>query len=163
MPPRTTSAYQGILSRPIGYDALGSPRDTRALADKFDALCFCFDVKPQSVDRDLVLVLARRYVPGFQVGKARDPPQKKWDDVGLARLWLACRAARPGFSTDKETLSQICRRGSIRRLTGKVKPVWIQQLLNKARLSPLVQLLESNNPADNKFARRFIAKHSSRI
>lgn len=162
MASRTKSAYEGILSQPIGYGALAATRGTEALAAKIDALCLCFGVEPQSVDRNLVLVLARRYVPGFQVGKAKEPPQKKWDDIGLARLWMLCRETRPGFSTDKETIAQICRRENVRRLTGKVKPVWVQQLLNKARLSPLVQLIESSKPADNQFAREFLAKHSSR-
>ena len=156
----TRSGYEGVLSQPIDYNVLRTLRYNRTLDSRIDALCLCFGVDPHAVNRTLVLVLARRYVPGFQLGKAKVPLQKKWDDIGLAHLWLLCRDTRPRYTTNQKSLIEICRQTSVRRFAGNVKPIWIQQLLNKARLSPLVQLLESGNPIDNQFAKQFLAKHS---
>lgn len=157
------SDYEGILSQPIEYDALSTLRDTGAIASRIDALCLSFGVDPRNVNRPLVLRLARRYVPGFQIGKVKRPRQRKWDDIGLASLWLLRRDVQRGSNVDKETVAKVLRHESVWQITGKIKPVWIQQLLNKARLSPLVQLIESSNPADNQFAREFIAKHARQV
>jgi hypothetical protein len=35
--------------------------------------------------------------------------------------------------------------------------VWLEQLLDRARLSSLVQMIDSANPADKTFARRLLA------
>ena len=38
--------------------------------------------------------------------------------------------------------------------------MWLKQLLDRARLSPLVLMIESANPADQKFARKLLATFS---
>jgi hypothetical protein len=74
----------------------------------------------------------------------------------LAKLWVLFRAARAEFPTDKSAIEYLAKRKELRELTGKTKPVWVEQLLDKARLSPLVQMMESVNPADRQYARKFL-------
>jgi hypothetical protein len=38
--------------------------------------------------------------------------------------------------------------------------VWLDQLLDRARLSPLVQMIESANPAAKKFAQKLLEAFS---
>jgi hypothetical protein len=67
------------------------------------------------------------------------------------------RSARPKFTSDRRAIQSLTRRKEIKEITGQAKPVWLQQLLDRARLSPLVQMIESANPADKTFARRLLA------
>ena len=141
----------------MGYNVFQSRRE---LDLKIDALCVCFGVEPRSVNRDSILILARRYVPGFQVGKIKDPPQKRWDDIRLARLSILFSDARPRFGTDRDAVAHIHRLKIAHSLTGRVKLVWLQQLLDKAKRSPLVQMTESDYSSDKQFARMFLIKHT---
>ena len=127
--------------------------------EKLDLLCRHYGVNSDEVNRRHALTLARRYVPGFQVARGKPPidPRKKWDDIRLARLWILFRAARPNFPSDKNALASIAKQKDLQHITGKANFVWLEQLLDKARLSPLVQIIESGSPADRKFARNFLA------
>jgi hypothetical protein len=126
------------------------------MQERLDALCASFGVDPLRVNRHHALTLARRYVGGFQIERRNVHRSKKWDDLRLAQLWLLFRAARPSFSTNSLTTAFLARQNNTRKLTGRVKPIWIEQLLDKARLSPLVQMLESSNPTDVQFARALL-------
>jgi len=56
-------------------------------------------------------------------------------------------------------VSFLSRQKELEGITGKVEPVWVKQLLEKAKRSPLVQMMESDRPADRKFASKFLATH----
>jgi hypothetical protein len=160
-PRRFRVPYQGVLARPIEYESF-SKAGRQSLAAKVDALCAYYGIQPESINRDLLVVLARRYVPGFQVGKFREPKQKRWDDIQLARLWLLYRQSRLRFGSDKEAIAHLHALKATQRLTGAIMLVWLGQLIDKAKRSPLVQLLESGNPSDKEFARKFLDAHAGR-
>jgi hypothetical protein len=160
-PRRNRVLYQGILAQPIEYNSF-SKAGRQSLAPRVDALCAHYGIKPDSINRDRVTILARRYVPGFQVGKFREPKQKRWDDIHLARLWLVFSVARRRFTTDKEAIAYVYSLKATQRLTGAIMLVWLGQLIDKAKRSPLVQLLESGNPSDKDFARKFLDAHAGR-
>jgi hypothetical protein len=163
--------YAGALAKPIPYGffcvptLFGGGRSVQAgrlqtvILEKLDALCRHHGVESDEVNRAHALTLARRYVPGFQIarGKPQIDPRKKWDDIRLARLRVLFRAARPKFPSDRSALAYIAKQKDLQQITGKAKFVWLEQLLDKARLSPLVQMMESGNPADRKFAWSFLA------
>ena len=167
MRPNSKSPYRGTLVRPINYESYGStngssgsPIDpTIVLSKKLNALCRYYGVKPTEINREHVLILAGRYVPGFQIGRDKRP-RRKWDDVRLAQLWMFFRSTRRECSNDESAIGNIVMHQDFRRIVANLKPVWIKQLLAKARLSPLVQMLESSNPCDNDFAQKFLSKHS---
>jgi hypothetical protein len=162
----TKAPYEGILATPMAFDLFrGIPLNARRsetsslIASKLEALCRYYEIDVGKVNRQLVLTLARRYVPGFQLNRSAQARRKRWNDLRLAELWLLFRQARAKFPTDKGALEHIARDQRFRRFAGDVKPVWVGQLLDKARHSPLVQMLESSNPIDREFARRFMDKH----
>jgi len=127
---------------------------------KLEELCRGYGVNPQHVNLQLILALARRYEPGFQVaGKLPRPP--KWNDFRLARLWREFRNIRANFKTDKAALAYIAVQSDLRQITGKVKVVWLQQILDRAKKSALVQLMESSDEIDREFAQRFLAAHEA--
>jgi hypothetical protein len=165
MRPSSKSPYHGTLARPINYETYvstngssGSP-PPKVLSGKLNALCRYYGVEPTEINREHVLILAGRYVPGFQIGRVK-PPRRKWDDVRLAQLWMYFRSVRRECSNDESAIGNILVHQDFQRIMANLKPVWIKQLLDKARLSPLVQMLESSNPCDNDFAQKFLSKHS---
>jgi hypothetical protein len=113
------------------------------LSNKLSALCNEYGVKPKEVDRELILVLARRYVPGFQIDKGTVRRHKKWDDLRLAQLWVVFRSARSTAASDKSAVVKLVQRSDVQGIAGNVKVIWILQLLTRAKLSPLVQMMES--------------------
>jgi hypothetical protein len=149
--------YQGVLSRGLTYSTLVN--HPKLLSLKLDALCRCYGVSSHEVNLHLVLVLARRCVPGFQIERRTSPPRRKWDDIRLAQLWIQFRKVREDFKTDKGALAHVAIQKDMRQITGNVKLVWIGQMLEKAKRSPLVQLMESSNKADRVFAKRFLNAH----
>jgi hypothetical protein len=158
--------YRGTLVRPINYDTYlsvkgssRSPKNPTMVFDKLTALCRYYGVPPANVNREHVLTLAGRYVPGFQIARVKQRRHKRWDDLRLAQLWVHFRSARRNFSNDEIALANIAKDEDFRQITGNVKLVWVKQLLDRARLSPLVQMLESKNPCDNDFAQKFLSKH----
>ena len=167
MRPTSKSPYRGTLVRPINYETYvstngssGSAIDpTIVLSGKLNALCRYYGVEPTEINREHVLILAGRYVPGFQIGRVKRP-RRKWDDVRLAQLWIYFRGVRRECSSDESAIGNILMHQDFQRIMANLKPVWIKQLLDKARLSPLVQMLESSNPCDNDFAKKFLSKHS---
>ena len=167
MRPTSKSPYRGTLVRPINYETYvstngssGFPIDpTIVLSGKLNALCRYYGVDPTEINRGHVLILAGRYVPGFQIGRVK-PPRRKWDDVRLAQLWMFFRSARRECTNDESAIGIILMHRDFRRIIANLQPVWIKQLLDKARLSPLVQMLESSNPCDDDFAQKFLSKHS---
>ena len=165
---RSTSKlpYRGTLVRPITYDSYlsanrsgGSPKNVTIVSDKLTALCRYYGVTPAKVNREHVLTLAMRYVPGFQIGRVKRPRHGRWDDVRLAQLLIYFRSARQNFSNDESALANIAKLEDFQQITGNVKLVWVKQLLDRASRSPLVQMLESSNPCDNDFAQKFLSKH----
>ena len=72
-------------------------------------------------------------------------------------LWKLFRTARLEFPTNRSAINHLAKQREVRKLTGKVEAVWVGQLLDKARLSPLVQMIESTNPNDNEFGRKLLA------
>jgi hypothetical protein len=176
MKQKSRSPYVEALAKPIPFDYFRVPtifsdarnvqggRFQMVMAEKLNALCRSYRVDPKEVNRQHALTLAQRHIPGFQIdrGKRRVHPRKKWDDVRLAKLWVLFRAARAEFPTDKSAIEYLAKRQELRELTGKTKPVWVEQLLDKARLSPLVQMMESVNSADRQFARKFLGSLSER-
>jgi hypothetical protein len=167
MRPTSKSPYRGTLVRPINYETYvstngsgGSAIDlTIALSGKLSALCRYYGVEPTEINREHVLILAGRYVPGFQIGRVKRA-RRKWDDVRLAQLWMYFRSVRRECSNDESAIGIILMHQDFQWILANLKPVWIKQLLDKARLSPLVQMLESSNPCDNDFAQKFLSKHS---
>lgn len=135
-----------------------SPDFLALVESRLDTLFVAWGIDPTRVNRPHALALARRYVRGFQIERRRQARAKKWDDINLARLWLLFREARPNFPTDWEATVALANRTTTRKLAGKVKPIWIEQLLDRARFSPLVQMLESDNPVDTEFARRLLRR-----
>jgi len=128
------------------------------LDERLNTLCQAYEVDPKEVNRHHALTLAQRLIPGFQIdrGKRRAYPQKKWDDARLTALWILYRSARPSFDSDKSAIASLSKSKGIREITGTAKSVWVEQLLDRARLSPLVRMIESTNPADKKFARKLL-------
>jgi hypothetical protein len=142
-------------------DSEQTPRLTAVILEKLDALCRYYGVEFRDVNHEHALTLARRYVPGFQIGGGRPlGPRKKWNDIRLAQLWIFFRAARPEFRSDISALTHIAKHKGFQQITGKAKPVWLKQLVEKAKLSPLVQMMESSNPSDAEFAWNFLARHT---
>jgi hypothetical protein len=129
------------------------------ISAKLEELCRCHGVSPQEVNLDLIVRLARRHVPGFQVAGTRLPRRPKWNDFRLARLWKEFRNIRGDFDTDKSALAYIAAQSDFCQITGDVKFVWVKQMLERAKRSPLVQLMESSNKLDREFAQRFLASH----
>jgi hypothetical protein len=132
------------------------------ILERLDALCRHYGVDHRDISEEPVLALARRYVPGFQIdrgGRSHTGTRKKWDDIRLAQLWLRYRAVRSRFTSDKAATAYLSRQKELEGITGKVEPVWVKQLLEKAKRSPLVQMMESDRPADRKFASKFLATH----
>jgi hypothetical protein len=172
---KIAQAPDGLLTQPIPFDAFSAPSifgrnfdpDSAPFAllmqERLDALCASFGVDPLCVNRHHALTLARRYVRGFQIDRRNALRSRKWDDLRLAQLWLLFRAARPSFSTDRLTAAFLAKQNTTRKLTGRVKPIWVEQLLDKARLSPLVQMLESSNPNDVQFARTLVEQEESKV
>jgi hypothetical protein len=170
-----TRAPNEVLAEPIPFDLFRVPsifggrfnpdsaRFISLMQKRLDALCASFGVDPLCVNRHHALTLARRYVRGFQIDRRNAHRSKKWDDLRLAQLWLLFLAARPCFSTDRLTAAFMAKQKSTRKLTGKVKPIWVEQLLDKARLSPLVQMLESSNPNDVQFARALLESEGLKV
>ena len=167
MRPASKSPYRGTLVRPIDYESYLGANDfggslidpTIVISEKLTALCRYYGVKPTEINREHVLTLASRYVPGFQIGRVKRP-RRKWDDVRLAQLWMCFRSVRLKLSNDDSAIANIAVHRDLQRIAGAVKPVWLKQLLDKAKLSPLVQMLESSNLCDNDFARKFLSKHA---
>jgi hypothetical protein len=127
------------------------------LEEKLNTLCRSYEVDPVKVNRHHALILAQRLIPGFQIDRGkRRTPQKKWDDIRLTALWMLYRSARPKFTSDRSAIQSLTRRKEIKEITGKANPVWLEQLLDRARLSPLVQMIESANPGDKKFAQKLL-------
>jgi len=158
--------YEGLLAKPIPLASMrssgsGMPaRHSNAVfARKLRALCECYKVDPEDVNLEHVLTLARRYVPGFQIERKRRPRMRKWDDVRLAQFWLNFSNCRPRFQNDISTLTHMWGRSEVQELTGPVELAWLRQLLDKARRSPLVQLLASPRPSNREFARQFMNNH----
>jgi hypothetical protein len=171
MTQKLKSSHGGALTKSIPFDYLRAPtiildaqnveggRFQKLLQEKLTALCRTYDVDPEQVDREHALTLARRYISGFQIERhpRSAPKNRKWDDVRLAMLWKLFRKARQDFPNNRRAIEYLAKQRDVRKLTGKVQPVWVEQLLDKARLSPLVQMMESTNPSDNKFARKLLA------
>jgi hypothetical protein len=128
------------------------------LDERLNALCLAYEVDPKEVNRHHALILAQRLIRGFQIdrGKRRTHLQKKWDDIRLTALWIFYRSARRTCRSDKSAIASLTRSKEIREITGKAKSVWVEQLLDRARLSPLVQMIDSAHPADKKFARKLL-------
>ena len=101
---RKLKSYSGILAEPIPprvfRTSMRAGKLHRLTVEKLDAVCRYYGVDRHNIKQDHVLTLARRYVPGFQIGRSKPVATaagKKWDDVRLARLWLLFRAIRPEF------------------------------------------------------------------
>jgi len=86
------------------------------MREKLNALCRAYQVDPEEVNRHHALLLAQRFLPGFQIdrGKRRTHSPKKWDDVRLARLWTIYRSVRPKFDTDKAAIIHLARQSEIK-------------------------------------------------
>ena len=127
---------------------------------KLEEFCHSYGVNPRHVNLQLILALARRYEPGFQVA-GKLPRTPKWNDFRLARLWREFQNVRADFKTDKAALAYMAMQSDFRQINGEVKVVWLQQILDRAKRSPLVQLMESSNEIDREFAQRFLAAHEA--
>ena len=135
-----TLASNELLTQPIPFNSFRVPsifgrsfnpnsaHFVSLMQKRLDALCASFSVDPLCVNRHHALTLARRYVRGFQIERRNARRSKKWDDLRLAQLWLLFRAARPSFSTDRLTAAFMAKQSTTRRLTGRVKPIWVEQL-----------------------------------
>jgi hypothetical protein len=75
-------------------------------------------------------------------------------------LWIGFRSIRRKFPSDRSASEYLASLKEIREFAGKAQPVWLEQLLVRARLSPLVLMIESANPADQKFARKLLVTFS---
>jgi hypothetical protein len=172
MKEKRRSGHEDTLDTPIPFAVFRAPtifpvrrrieirHFQEVLDERLNTLCLAYEVDPKEVNRHHALILAQRLIPGFQIdrGKRRAHPQKKWDDTRLTALWIFYRSARPRFASDKSAIQSLTRCKEITEITGKAKSVWVEQLLDRARLSPLVQMIESANPADRKFALEIIVR-----
>jgi hypothetical protein len=170
MKEKQRSNYSDGLAEPIPFAVFRAPaifpsirrveirQFQEVLEEKLNTLCHSYGVDPKEVNRHHALILAQRLIPGFQIdrGKRRTHPQKKWDDIRLIALWSLYRSARHKFTSDRSAIVSLAKRKEIREIIGKAKLVWLEQLLDRARLNPLVQMIESANPADQKFARKLL-------
>ena len=161
MKEKQPSENNDTLTRRIPFDVFRAPtifpvsrrleirQFQEVLDERLNTLCRAYEVDPKELNRHHALILAQRLLPGFQIdrGKRRNP-EKKWDDIRLTALWIFYRSARRSFMSDKSAIASRTRSREIREITGKAKSVWVEQLLDRARLSPLVQMIESANPAD---------------
>jgi hypothetical protein len=80
--------------------------------------------------------------------------------TGTSQIQLTFRSIRRKFPSDRSESEYLASLKEIREFAGKAQFVWLERLLDRARLSPLVLMIESANPADQKFARKLLATFS---
>ena len=164
--------YSGVLAEPIPAKLFAAPTIVKGrgeqtievatlLLEKVEALCehYGCDIKLVA-SKEHLLELGSKYVPGFQVENRRPNSGRKanWDDFQFARLWIlhrAMMATNPRLS-QTDALRNIARKHRNQFGVGFER---LKEQLPKARQSPLVQMLESANEEDRKFAWNFLGSH----
>jgi len=154
---------KGLVTKPtIAEGDVGSERKWKFVGlvlEKSDALCRHYNCDPGSIkNRHLVIELGKRFVPGFQIDatRSRGGRPKRWDDIALAMLWLYYLEMR-GTNVRLTERAALVNMGK-RKFFG-VKTSRLKDKLPKAKKSPLVQMLMSPNPEDQKFAWNFLGDH----